>query len=106
MKMTVTKYMFVEAFSDYGRGNNFTRPVLEALYEYLTEIEEGGEEIELDVIAICCDFREDTLHNVVREHDLDFDGDIDTLEDQVRDQMQERTIVIYSDDETICYANY
>lgn len=106
MKITVTKNMFVEAFSDYGRGNNFTRPAREALYEYLTEIEEGGEEIEFDVISICCDFSEDTLHDVVREHGLDFDGDIDTLQDQVRDQMQERTIVIYCDDETICYANY
>lgn len=99
--------MFVEAFSDMGRGNNFTRPAREALYEYLTEIEEDcGEEIELDVIAICCDYTEDTLHNVIREHGLDFDENGDDIEDQVRDQMQERTIVVYCDDETICYANY
>jgi hypothetical protein len=42
-----------------GRENNFTYEGLGALYDYLTDIEEAiGEEIELDVIALCCEFTE------------------------------------------------
>jgi hypothetical protein len=40
-------------FSD--RGNTFTPAGYDALFDYL---EESGEDIELDVIALCCDFCE------------------------------------------------
>ena len=59
MKTTVNEYEFVQAFDDMDRSANFSRPARFALYEYLTDLEEDiGEEIELDVIAICCDFTE------------------------------------------------
>ena len=41
------------------RPDNFSYEGLTALYDYLTELEEDlGEEMELDVIAICCEFTE------------------------------------------------
>ena len=59
MKKTINEFEFVQAFDDYMRSENFSRPARFALYEYLTEYEEDtGEEIELDVIAICCEFTE------------------------------------------------
>ena len=59
MKRTIDEYEFVKAFDDYGRGNNFSRAGRFALYDYLTDREEDtGEEIELDVIALCCQFTE------------------------------------------------
>ena len=68
MKQTVTEYEFVNAFDDMGRGNSFTRTGRFALYEYLTELEEDcGIELELDVIAICCDFTEYADEDEVRE---------------------------------------
>jgi hypothetical protein len=58
MKQTVTFYDFQKAFQDL-RPNNFSYEGLRALFEYLEESEEStGEEIELDVIALCCDFIE------------------------------------------------
>ena len=59
MKTTVNQFDFVDAFRQAGRENQFTYEGLQALYEYLEEYEEDtGEEIELDVIALCCEFTE------------------------------------------------
>lgn len=58
MKTTVNFYSFRQAFEDL-RPNNFSYEGLTALFEYLEEHEqETDTEIELDVIAICCDFTE------------------------------------------------
>ena len=58
MKETVDIHRFREAFAAL-RPDNFSRPGLSALFEYLQELERDlGEEQELDVIAICCDWTE------------------------------------------------
>ena len=58
MKITVTESMFREEFKRV-RPVNFTNAALEVLFAHYEEIEQGsGEEIELDVIAICCDWTE------------------------------------------------
>lgn len=42
-----------------NRTTNFSYAGLNALFDYLAEYEEDtGEELELDVIALCCDFTE------------------------------------------------
>ena len=59
MKQTINEHDFVRAFDDYNRSANFSRAGRFALYDYLTEYEEcTGVEIDLDVIALCCDFTE------------------------------------------------
>lgn len=59
MKTTVNEYAFTQAFTDMNRGNNFSYSGLKALFNYLEEYEEStGEEIELDVIALCCEYTE------------------------------------------------
>jgi len=58
MKITVTESMFREQFKRV-RPENFTNAALESLFAYYEEIEQGsGEEMELDIIAICCDWTE------------------------------------------------
>ena len=58
MKQTINKYQFERAFKEV-RPDNFTYEGLNALYEYFEGYEEDtGEEIELDVIAICCEYTE------------------------------------------------
>lgn len=50
---------FEDAFHNRNRGNNFSYDGLQALYNYLTQLEEDlGEQIELDVIALCCEYSE------------------------------------------------
>ncbi len=58
MKTTVNKYDFERAFMAI-RPDNFSRAGLDAMFDYLNQYEdETDTEIELDVIAICCDFSE------------------------------------------------
>jgi len=55
MKKTISEYDFTQAFTDMNRSNNFSYEGLKALFNYFEEL---GEEIELDVIAICCEYTE------------------------------------------------
>ncbi len=59
MKATVTKHDFIDAFLHYEREHNFSYEGRSALFDYIEELEEDtGEEMELDIIGICCDFSE------------------------------------------------
>jgi len=59
MKQTITQSSFIDAFLHLNRQGDFTYKGKVALYKYLTNLEnETGEELELDVIAICIDFSE------------------------------------------------
>lgn len=58
MKTTLNQGQFIDLFLAI-RPNNFTYEGLENLFEYLEDYEEStGEEIEVDVIALCCEFTE------------------------------------------------
>lgn len=68
MKQTVTEQEFIDAFVNMNREDNFTYGGRVALYEYLTELEEDcGIELELDVIAICCEYTEYADEDEARE---------------------------------------
>lgn len=59
MKKNISESGFCREFEAYGRGDQFTPSGLRALYAYLCDLEnDTGEELELDVIALCCDFCE------------------------------------------------
>jgi len=59
MKSTVNFYDFERAFVNMDRTDSFSYNGKKALFEYLEDYEEGtGEEIELDIIAICCEYSE------------------------------------------------
>ena len=59
MKKTISEYEFTQAFVDMNRESNFSYAGRKALFAWLEEYESGtGEEVELDVIALCCDFTE------------------------------------------------
>lgn len=59
MHIAVTSAMFADAFRSMGRENQFSREALEALFNYLEEYEQDtGEDLELDVTDLCCNFTE------------------------------------------------
>ena len=59
MKRTIYEADFVRAFDDCGRGDQFSREGRKAIFEYIIDLETGGEpEFEFDVIGICCAFAE------------------------------------------------
>tara|TARA_R100000008_G_scaffold858_2_gene719 strand:- start:3785 stop:4084 length:300 start_codon:yes stop_codon:yes gene_type:complete len=91
MKETVNEYQFVSAFDDMNRSEAFSRTGRFALYEYLTDLEEDcGIELELDVIAICCEFTEfENLEEFQESY-----GDWETIE-----EIETQTTVIGGYDE-------
>lgn len=90
MHTSVNSYDFIEAFADYGRETQFSREALFALFDYLEEFEQDiGEDIELDVIGLCCDYTEYTsLEEFNEDHGMDYE----TIED-----LEEETQVIRFD---------
>jgi len=93
MKTTVSQYDFERAFNDMNRGNQFSYNGKKALFEWLEQLEEDcNQEMELDVIALCCDFTE---YEDITEFHNDYGQDYgDTMED-----ISNHTSVIPIDDE-------
>jgi len=59
MKENVDFYRFEVAFRIAERRDQFTYDGKKALFDYLEQLEaETGQEIELDVIALCCEYTE------------------------------------------------
>ena len=74
MKQTSNLFQFREAFRSL-RPDNFSYDGLSILFDYFEQYEEDtGEEIELDVIAICCEWAEDSLENIASNYPIDISG--------------------------------
>jgi len=95
-----------------NRKTNFSYEGLEILFEYLEELEEGtDQEIELDVIALCCDFSEDTPENIGEAYgipmdDVDFDNPADVLDCVVDFLRVQGVFVGITKDGKIVFQNY
>ena len=78
MKKTISFYEFQRDFQDV-RPDNFSYDGLRALFDYLEDYaEDCGTEIELDVIAICCEFSEYvTAMEAAKNYDFAPDEDED-----------------------------
>lgn len=71
MKTTVSLEDFRYAFK-LARREDFSYHGLKELFNYLEEYEDStGEEVELDVIALCCDYSEDTWQEIAQNYDID-----------------------------------
>ena len=84
MKKTINFYDFERAFSNADRANQFSYEGQRALFEYLEEYEEStGEEIELDVIALCCEYVEyDNIEEFQLEYGHEDYPDMDSIQDR------------------------
>jgi hypothetical protein len=52
-------------FAEYDRADNFSHDAICALYDYLEDI---GDDIEIDIIALCGDWSEYTLKSLVDDY--------------------------------------
>ena len=78
----INKYEFRDAFKEGQYKDNFSYEGLAALFEYLEELEESMDgDIELDVVAIACDFAEYECFDCLNEDYGDRFGSIEDLED-------------------------
>lgn len=98
---------FRDAFRAAGRKDQFSYDGLRVIFDYLEEYEEStGEPVELDVIAICCDYYEMTPEEIIEANNIPYDASEDDLWDTVRDFLNDRTIIVGETDETIVFAQF
>ncbi len=96
MKQTVNFSEFCDAFE--LRKDNFTYEGKRALFDYLEEYGESTEEeVELDVIALCCEFTE--YENLIKLQE-DY-TDIKSMED-----LEDHTTVIRINDDAFIIQDY
>lgn len=94
MITTITQSQFRDSFYNAGREKQFSYNGLTALYNYLVEYEEDTDsQIELDVIALCCEYSE---YEDIKEFQNDYNAEeYETIKD-----IEEQTTVIKIDDES------
>lgn len=110
MKQTITFSDFTDAFRDSGRENQFSYDAKRVIYDYLTMLEDDcGIEMELDVIAICCDFSEDHYSDIAQNYDIDLEdaeGDEDEELELVKKHLEYHTSVLGNVGENLVYQVY
>ena len=91
---------FCDSFSESYK-NNFTYEGKQALYDYLIQYEEDtGEEIEMDIVAFCCDYNEYSgIDEYIQNYNTDidkseFEGDEEGFKKAVMEEIQNKTTLI------------
>lgn len=108
MKNTLTEGEFLYEVAQWGdRKDQFSRKGWRALFRYLEQYEEEtGQEIEMDIVAFCCEFTEyDSAWDAMKEYqpeDMPAEGEegddlveiAEKNEKAAREWLEDRTVVI------------
>jgi hypothetical protein len=91
MIKTITEFDFVKSFDDVNRSSNFTIAGRKALFEMLEEI---NPDMELDPIAVCCDFTEyESLEEWKQDYGYEpYDEDED--DEDALEYLRDQTLVL------------
>ena len=107
MKTTVNFYDFRNAFQAI-RPDNFTIEGLIVLFDYLESYEEEtGEEIDLDIIALCCDYTEALPRTIAHDYNIEVIAGVDDPMKTVLAYLEDHTCVVgVTDSGRIIYKNF
>ena len=108
MKTTVYFSEFCDYFRDI-RPDNFSYQGLRVLFDYLEEIENScGEESELDVIGLCCEFSEESWETIASDYSIEIDEteNEDEQKVQVLDFLADQGVLVGETDHSIIYRNF
>lgn len=104
MYQSVNFYQFAESFRSM-RPENFSYDGLRILFDYLEDYEDQtGETIELDVIALCCDYVEYSWGDVVREYSIRVEDD--DMQETVLAFLERNTSVCGHDDDIVVFLSF
>lgn len=93
---------FLEEFEKHGREDNFSYEGKKALYDYLNELSEDIEKpIELDVVALCCEFTE---YDNIDQFNKDYGYSIDEVHSI--DDIEYYTTVIKINEESFIIQDF
>ena len=102
MYETVNLSSFANTFAKV-RPDNFSLEALELIYEFLTTYEDDtNREVELDVIAICCDFSEMTQREIADAY-----PNTQPFENSIIDFLTEKTLFLgVTSNNTYVFQNF
>ena len=94
IKQTVNFSEFCDSFSDTYK-NNFTYEGKRALFDYLENLSEDmGEDIELDTVALCCEYSEFENATECLQQNEYHDAPKEYTDEQALEWLKEQTQVI------------
>jgi len=101
-------YQFRDAFAQANRQTQFSYEGLEVLFDYLEELSDSiGENIELDVVALCCDYAESSAADIAEGYNIDLDGtDPDDIDEVVKAYLQDQGVFVGETSSTILYQQF
>ena len=109
MKQTINLSEFRSAFHNMGRSEQFSYEALELLFNYL---EKRDEDMELDVIDICCEF-EESDHDYIAKKYLDSASYDEYKNLEFEDQsneiiafLEQNTVIIGETDHGFVFAQF
>ena len=83
---------FRDQFHRGWRGDQFSYEALGLLFDYLNDC---GSDVELDVVAVCCEFSEDMAESIADNYSIDTEGLNEAeIESAVRDYLDDNTSVV------------
>jgi hypothetical protein len=104
-------YQFREAFRSAGRMDQFSYEGLEVLFDYLDNLsEDTGEPIELDPVALCCEYYESSIEELIDNYNIDLsevdEDDPDSIIEVVREYLEDNTSVCGEVSDGFVYAAF
>lgn len=108
MKTSISIYDFRNAFMQAGRKDQFSYDGLEIIFKYIEDVENScGQEFELDVIGICCDYAEDEARGIAESYGIDVSEMTDEeAEATVLDYLADNDALIGSSQSGIVYRQF
>jgi hypothetical protein len=108
MKQTILNAsQFRDEFRQCGRADQFSYEALGLLFDYLEEVDP---DYDLDVIALCCEYSEDSVQQIADWYGLEFssvdEGDTDGERDHVLAYLNDHTSVVGITPSGIVYAQF
>jgi hypothetical protein len=92
MYQTINVSSFRDAFHAMGRGDQFTYDALGMLFDHF---EDTAPDAELDVIAICCGYSEDSPEYIADQYDVNVSGmDEEQTLDAVLEYLGNNSLVV------------
>ena len=103
MKKIVNFSDFVSEFAAFdgrlainGNPGNFDYNGLQVLFNYLEELaQDCGEDYELDVVGLCCEYAQDDLEAIIKQYGID-------IEDMDEDEQREAAIDYINEHSMVC----
>lgn len=91
-------YQFRDAFRACDRHGNFSYEGMQILFDYLENLSEDiGEPVELDVIALCCEYNESTIDEIISDYNIevDLDSSIDAQDQEEVEEIKREAVRDY-----------